>query len=111
MKFRIMLLLLVVANAPLPARAQALADSVDSPSPVVVASPPAPVLSYVRPTEKTKLYNYAFDAFGPFPLVGAGIAAGINLEFIYSGPHSLMSRMHLNNSHGAPGPTGPVSTP
>ena len=28
----------------------------------------------------------------------------IALEFIYSGPHSLLSRMHLNNAHGAPEP-------
>jgi hypothetical protein len=34
------------------------------------------------------------------------ISAGQNilLEFFYSGPHSLLSRMHLNNSHGAPDP-------
>ena len=28
----------------------------------------------------------------------------IALEFLYSGPHSLLSRMHLNNRHGAPDP-------
>jgi hypothetical protein len=26
----------------------------------------------------------------------------ISLEFFYSGPHSLLSRMHLNNAHGSP---------
>lgn len=26
----------------------------------------------------------------------------IALEFFYSGPHSLLSRMHLNNAHGSP---------
>ena len=35
-------------------------------------------LEYTPPTQKTKLRNYAFDAFGPYPLVGAGIAAGID---------------------------------
>lgn len=32
--------------------------------------------------------------------------AGSNvvLEFFYSGPHSVLSRMHLNNRHGAPAP-------
>ena len=30
--------------------------------------------------------------------------ANIGLEFLYSGPHSLLSRMHLNNGHGAPSP-------
>jgi len=37
-------------------------------------------------------------------LLSAG--GNVSLEFLYSGPHSLLSRMHLNNSHGAldPGP-------
>lgn len=33
---------------------------------------------YVRPTEKTKIQNYFLDSFGLYPLVGAGVAAGIN---------------------------------
>jgi len=28
----------------------------------------------------------------------------IALEFFYSGPHALISRMHLNNAHGSPDP-------
>jgi hypothetical protein len=36
-----------------------------------------PVPTYVRPTEKTKFHNYLFDAFGPYPISGAAIAAGI----------------------------------
>jgi hypothetical protein len=32
------------------------------------------------------------------------MAGNIALEFIYSGPHSLRNRMHLNNGHGAPNP-------
>ncbi len=35
-------------------------------------------LTYVRPTPGTKVHNYAFNAFGPYPIVGAAIAAGIN---------------------------------
>jgi hypothetical protein len=35
-------------------------------------------LIYVRPTERTKVNNYVFDAFGPYPITGAGFAAGIN---------------------------------
>jgi hypothetical protein len=49
-------------------------------------------------------YN-AKDAFrtGNYSLlVYAG--GNISLEFLYSGPHSLLSRMHLNNAHGAPDP-------
>lgn len=33
---------------------------------------------YVRPTPGMKVRNYAFDAFGPYPIVGAAVAAGIN---------------------------------
>jgi hypothetical protein len=33
-----------------------------------------------------------------------GVGENIMLEFFYSGPHSLLSRMHLNNSHAAPDP-------
>jgi hypothetical protein len=32
------------------------------------------------------------------------VGANIALEFLYSGPHSLLTRMHLNNGHGAPNP-------
>ncbi len=28
--------------------------------------------------------------------------ANVGLEFLYNGPHSLLGRMHLNNTHGAP---------
>jgi hypothetical protein len=35
-------------------------------------------LTYVRPTQKTMARNYVFDAFGPYPIVGAAFAAGIN---------------------------------
>jgi hypothetical protein len=34
--------------------------------------------TYLRPAQRTKIGNYAFDAFGPYPIVGAGLAAGIN---------------------------------
>lgn len=37
-----------------------------------------PVVGYQRPTEKVKLVNYLFDAYGPFPLVGSALVAGIN---------------------------------
>jgi hypothetical protein len=30
------------------------------------------------------------------------MGGNIALEFFYSGPHSLLSRMHLNNAHGSP---------
>ena len=31
------------------------------------------------------------------------VGGNIALEFLYSGPHSLLSRMHLNHQHGAAG--------
>jgi len=49
----------------------------------------------------------AKDAFrtGNYSLL-AYAGGSVALEFFYSGPHSLRSRMHLNNAHGAldPGP-------
>src|SRR5271170_3460109 len=63
------------------AGAQSRASAGDSPSAAVgpVNAPlPQTELAYTRPTEKTKLHNYFFDAFGPYPLVGAAFVAGIN---------------------------------
>ncbi|MFY9660584.1 MAG: hypothetical protein WAJ97_08165 [Terriglobales bacterium] len=82
---RLMLLLLVVADlAVLPALAKAqslVGEGSSSASTVdmsVSAAVPPPDLAYIRPPETTKLRNYLFDAFGPYPIVGAGIVAGIN---------------------------------
>jgi hypothetical protein len=50
--------------------------TIDSPSPPASHAPP--VLVYQRPTAKIKLHNYLFDAYGPFPIVGAAFIAGIN---------------------------------
>lgn len=74
----ILILLMVVAVMPLPSQAQAMPDSKDSSNAVAATTPAAPDLTYVRPTEKTRLRNYLFDTFGPYPIVGAGIVAGIN---------------------------------
>jgi len=35
-------------------------------------------LAYERPTQRTMIRNYAFDAFGPYPVVGAAITAGVH---------------------------------
>ena len=45
----------------------------------------------------------ARDAFrmGNYSLLGY-MGGNISLEFFYSGPHSLLNRMHLNNAHGSP---------
>jgi hypothetical protein len=82
---RIVLLLLVIAAlaaVPVLAKAQSLVDSGESSSGTVDLSistaSPQPDLTYMRPPQATKLRNYLFDAFGPYPIVGAGLAAGIN---------------------------------
>ena len=35
-------------------------------------------LTYNRPTERTKIHNYLFDSFGPYPVVGAALLGAIN---------------------------------
>jgi hypothetical protein len=79
------LLLLVVgafAALPVPAKAQSLVEAGASSSSTVDLSlstaTSQPDLTYTRPTEKTMLRNYFFDAFGPYPIVGAALAGGIN---------------------------------
>jgi hypothetical protein len=58
--------------------AQSSAGSSNSSSTATLPATPQPALTYTRPTAKTKFHNYLFDAFGPYPIVGAAIAAGIN---------------------------------
>jgi hypothetical protein len=33
---------------------------------------------YTRPNQKTRIDNFVFDAFGPYPLLGSALAAGVN---------------------------------
>ncbi len=78
---RAMLLVLVtsaLAVMPLQSRSQSLFSSGD---PSAISGITAPVkldLTYVRPIERTKVSNHAFDAFGPYPIAGVAFAAGIN---------------------------------
>jgi hypothetical protein len=84
------LLLLVVANLaalPVLAKAQSPPDSGDSSGAVARTTPAQPGLPYARPAQTTKLRNYFFDAFGPYPIVGAALTAGID-----SGPTSESQR-------------------
>jgi hypothetical protein len=39
---------------------------------------PATTASYTKPDFGQRARNYLFDSFGPYPLIGAAIAAGIN---------------------------------
>ena len=65
-----------LATLPVLAKAQSLLDSGDSSSPVASTTLAEPALTYKRPTQGTKIRNYLFDAFGPYPLVGAALTAG-----------------------------------
>lgn len=76
-----LLVVLLMANLAAlaePAKAQPIPDS-GTASSIVAGNPPAqPGQVYTRPTQKTKLRNYLFDAFGPYPIIGAAFAAGIS---------------------------------
>jgi hypothetical protein len=83
MKMGRMMLLAIAVFAVLPvlAKAQALVDPGDSPGMVAGTTPAQPDLTYARPTEKTKIQNYFFDAFGPYPATGAAFAAGVSQAY------------------------------
>ncbi|MGA9793744.1 MAG: hypothetical protein WBQ43_24040 [Terriglobales bacterium] len=74
----IMFSLLVAATLPLPAKAQALDDSRDFSGSIGITAPAHSDLTCVRPTTEMKLRSYLFETLGPYPIVGAAIAAGIN---------------------------------
>jgi hypothetical protein len=71
--------LIVLTTLPLLTEAQTLVDSPDSSSAAVSASTaqPLPDLTYTRPSHEIKLRNYFFETIGPYPIVGAALAAGI----------------------------------
>ncbi|MFZ0304107.1 MAG: hypothetical protein WAL75_15560 [Terracidiphilus sp.] len=78
---RAMLLVLVIAvlgAVPVRSRSQSLTLTEDSSATATVTAPAETNPTYVRPTERTKVGNYVFDAFGPYPIAGAAFAAGIN---------------------------------
>jgi hypothetical protein len=58
--------------------AQSSAGSSNSSNAAAPPANPQPTPAYTRPSEKVKFRNYLFDAFGPYPLVGAAAIAGIN---------------------------------
>ncbi len=78
---RKMILLLALPAMSLLAGAQALVNAGDSSGIVVNPTTTPPDLIYTRPTQKTKLRNYAFDTFGPYPIAGAALAAGIGQAY------------------------------
>jgi len=63
---------------PVSAKAQSLSDLDDSSGAAASTTSTQPDLPYIRPTQTTKVHNYLFDAFGPNPIVGAALTAGIS---------------------------------
>ncbi len=63
-------------------KAQSLVDwSAATSSPAAAPAPVDPAAAlfvYSRPTEKMKIRTYVFDAFGPYPIVGAAFIAAVN---------------------------------
>jgi hypothetical protein len=53
-------------------------SSVTDSAPSMAPKPAPPIFVYSRPTEKMKLRTYIFDAFGPYPIVGAAFIAAVN---------------------------------
>jgi hypothetical protein len=70
-----------LAFLPVLAKAQALADSAESSGTVASTTPALPDLTYTRPQEKTKIENYFFDAYGPYPATVAALVAGISQAY------------------------------
>jgi hypothetical protein len=74
-----------------------------------VFSLPALVGPYVGAT--TAVYGWYPGRFGAKDALRLGsynmliyMGGNVSLEFLYSGPHSVLSRMHMNNMHGSPAP-------
>ena len=75
----------VLASLPVPAGSQSLAALADSSGTVATRTATPIDITYTVPTQKTMASNYAFDTFGPYPLAGAALAAGID-QFYNSPP-------------------------
>ncbi|HUI53281.1 MAG TPA: hypothetical protein VLX60_15965 [Terriglobales bacterium] len=80
MHYPVLFLLAIVCLTVLPplAIAQSATGANGSSNAAVPPATPQPASTYTRPTAAVKFHNYLFDAFGPYPIVGAAIAAGIN---------------------------------
>ncbi len=75
----------------------------------LVFSVPALVAPYAG--SMTAVYGWYPNRYGAKDALRIGnysmlayMGGNISLEFLYSGPHSMLARMHLNNAHGSPDP-------
>jgi hypothetical protein len=74
----LVLVTLILPTLSVRVRSQSISSSMN---PLVTAISPTSGtldLTYLRPTEGTKVRNYIYDGFGPYPIVGAAFTAGIN---------------------------------
>jgi hypothetical protein len=81
---RIVFMLLMVASLvalPMRAKAQTFSESGVSTSVAPNASLDQVDLTYTRPSESTKVHDYLFDGFGPYPIVAAATVAGVNQAY------------------------------
>ncbi len=73
-----LLLAALIAILPMQGRSQIASPMVGTPAATTVATAGQLDLTYVRPTQRTMVDNYLFDAFGPYPLATAAVDAGID---------------------------------
>lgn len=73
-----LLVAVILTNLPLQARSQAMSSIGDAVGSTGSTAPGQRDLTYIPPTQRTKVSNYLFDAFGPYPIAGAALAAGVN---------------------------------
>jgi hypothetical protein len=74
----LLLVAVVLAGLSLTARSQSQSFSADSSGTAAGVTSGQLDLTYERPSQRTKVDNYLFDAFGSYPIAGAAFAAGIN---------------------------------
>ena len=69
---------ITMAAIPMQAKSQSLVASEDPTATSGTTIPVRPDLTYVLPTERTKVNNYLFDTFGPYPVASSAVFAGID---------------------------------
>jgi hypothetical protein len=74
----LLLVAIVMAFLSVTAGSQSPAISGSAPYPAATQAAGQLDLTYTRPTQKTKVINYVFDAFGPYPIAGSALVAGID---------------------------------
>ncbi len=71
----LLLVTAIIAAVSVQAKSQSLDNSLTAPA-IIARGEVNP--TYLPPTQRTMLKNYTFDAFGPYPMAGAAVAAGMN---------------------------------